>query len=79
MTQTVTTDPARVIEVRIDLLRKSGDSWLAADDRQLFLGDHLALRCMNLGDREVSGTVCMRTMAGHLRPVSAQVPRSGAY
>ena len=73
MTQAVTTGPARVVEVRIDLLRKSGDTWLAANDGQLSLGDHFALQCMNLGDREVSGTVCMRTMTGHLRPVSAQV------
>lgn len=73
MTQTATSDPPRVIEVRIDLLHKSGDSWLAADDRQLSLGDHVALRCINLGDREISGTVCICTMTGHLRPVSAQV------
>jgi hypothetical protein len=66
-------DRPRVIDVRIDLLRKSDHAWLPTDDLHISLGDHVALRCWNNGDREVSATVFMRTMTGELRPVSTSV------
>jgi hypothetical protein len=66
-------DRPRLIDVRIDLLRKSDDAWLPTDDLHIFLGDQVALRCLNNGDREVSATVFMRSMTGELRPVSTGV------
>jgi hypothetical protein len=73
MTQVTTAGPPRLIDVRLELLHRSGDSWLVADDGQLPLGDRVALRCTNRGDREVSGAVCMRTMTRRLRAVSEHV------
>jgi hypothetical protein len=73
MAQDTIAGPPRLVDVQLELLHKSGDDWLGIDDSELPLGDQVALRCTNRGEREISGAVCMRTMTGRLRAVSEQV------
>jgi hypothetical protein len=73
MAQVMTAGPSRLIDVQLELLHLSGDSWQAGHDDHLLVGDRVALRCLNRGDREISGAVCMRTMTGRLRSVSDRV------
>lgn len=62
--------PPEVIDLEIELLYRLDSLWQSADDPEIAVGDHVALRCWNRGDHEVSAAVFMRTMAGGLRPVS---------
>ncbi len=72
MSQATLLGPPPVIDVQVELLHRSDDSWMSANDAEIPIGDQVALRCRNRGDREVSAAVFMRAMSGELRSVSSR-------